>query len=445
MRNYLYATVALMGVVTSIEARASVLYFDFNANTVGQPAVASVFLFGTPGQAATISNLNGFSQNVILGVEGFYNQPIANIYQQSGTGVRDTGFTIVSPNPIAGYFVNRAPFTTDMTYLQDSAALGTNYVVASQGNGFGEGSQVAIHATQNNTAVTFTPRGGGSINVTLQAGETYKYAGGATDLTGSLVSADRPVAVFSGHECAQVPSGTTFCDTLVEQMISTDKLSKTYAVTASQGSSLAAGASDLVRVIATADNTQVKVDGIVVATLNKGDTHEFSLNATTGSMVEASEAVLIAQYLKGGQGNQTDPAMSVVPGLDSWLKSYHLSTPSDAQAFDLNYASIVIRTADLGSLELDGLAVDTSGCTAIAGTSFSRRNVSLPLGLFDLTADNPFLVMLGGGSQADSYFIYGGATFAPGVSPNPVPEPLTLAIMGTGLLGLGLARRRRTA
>ena len=58
---------------------------------------------------------------------------------------------------------------------------------------------------------------------------------------------------------------------------------------------------------------------------------------------------MVAQYLEGGQGgNQTDPALSLVPGSDTWLKSYRLSTPTGAAAFDQNYASIVISTGRPG-------------------------------------------------------------------------------------------------
>ena len=429
-------------------AFADTLFFDFNRNGVGNTANASVFLFGDSGQTATVTNLAGFSSSVTLNNDGFFNLPINNSFQQSGTGIVNTGFQVNSAKPIGGYFVNRAGFSTDMTYLLNSQALGTAYVVASQGIGFGEGSQVAVHATQNNTQVTFTPKGGAPIVTTLQAGETYKYAGGSTDLTGSSVVSTAPVAVFSGAECAQVPGGNTFCDTLLEQMIPNDKLSKTYAVTASQGASVTPTGADLVRVIATADNTQVTVDGTLVATLSAGDVYEYSLAKNTGSSVEASNPVMVAQYLEGGEGTQTDPALSLVPGSDEYLKSYRLSTPAGTQAFDQNYASVVVDSASLATLMLNGVLVDTSGFTGISGTGYFRGIVDLPVGLFTLDAVDPFLVMLGGGSEADSYFTYGGATFAPGVSP-PVPsapEPATWVMMLLGFGGLGyFARRKATA
>lgn len=450
VRRVVIALTLVLGGMCTLPAHAGLLYFDFNRNLVSPNA--SVFLFGDAGQTATVSNLAGFSENIVLSADGFYNLSIPSTYMQSGTGVFNTGFQVVSPDPIAGYFVNRASASTDMTYLFDSEALGTSYVIASQGGVIGEGSQVMIQATQDNTSVTFTPKGGSAIDVTLQAGETYKFAGGAANLTGSFVISDKPVAVFGGNECTQVPIGVPYCDNLIEQMIPISSLSTTYLLTASQGSDLAVSDSDLVRVIATEDGTEVTVNGVIVATLNAGDFYEFSLASNTGAAVVASAPVMVAQYLKGGNNADTDPAMALVPGADTWLSDYRLSTPFGSQDFLIDYASVVLNTADLLSLTLNGGAVNTAGFTAIAGTSYSRGNVTLPNGLFDLSAANPFLVMLGGGSFADSYFTFGGATFAPGISPpvdeeppvnGTLPVPGTLTMFMLGLLGLRAAKRRK--
>jgi hypothetical protein len=445
IKNLQNITTAFTLLATSITAgtvSAGTIYFDYNKNTIGSDNNASVFLFGIAGQSANVSNLSGFNQNVVFNSDGFFNLDISLPYMQSGSGIQNTGFKVQSNDAVAGYFVNRSDFSTDMTYLFDEESLGTEYVVASAGGSFGEGSQIAVHATADNTTITVNPKGSASFTVELDEGETYTYVGGTTDLSGSSISADKNVAVFSGAECANVPSRITYCDTLLSQMIPTDKLSTSYLVTASDGADISNLGADIIKVIATQDGTDVTVGGVVVATLNAGEVYEFELAANSGESIETSHPTLVTQYLTGGNGSNTDPAMSVVPGADTWLDSYRLATPDDTQAFNLNYASVVINTAELASLALDGVLVDTSGFNMITGTLFSQGILNLPLGLFDLSASSEFLVMLGGGSNADSYLTFGGATFAAGISPNPdpdpspAPEPAGLALIGAGYIVL---------
>ncbi len=432
-----------LGSLTLSSAQAGVLYFDYN-RTIEGATLASVFLFGNAGQAVNISNLAGFNTNVILDANGAYNLGISTLYEQIGTGVHNTGFKIVSADPLGGIFFNREPFTSDAALLIEEANLGTHYVVASHGDGMSEGSQIMVHATQDNTDVTLQLATGGVVAVTLQAGETYKYVGGDDELTGSRVSASAKVAVFGGHACANVPvDAINHCDVMIEQMMPNEALSSLYHVSASHGASVAPSGADLFKIIASEDNTAVSIDGVVVANLDAGEVHQFDLLANTGATIESSAPVMVAQYLVGGEGTETDPSMALVPGADAWLKSYQLATPDGAAAFDYNFASVVINTADLATLMLNGVLVDTNGFSAIASTGFSRGLVDLPWGLFNLAAANPFLMMLGGNSLADSYLTFGGSTFAPGfLPPVAAAEPASLALFGLGGLMLSFSRRR---
>ncbi|OYU81309.1 MAG: hypothetical protein CFE45_27965, partial [Burkholderiales bacterium PBB5] len=73
-------------------ASAGTVYFDFNTNFDGGATTSSLFLFGNAGQQATVSNLAGFNQTVTLSAQGFFNLAISDAYQQSGTGIRNSGF-----------------------------------------------------------------------------------------------------------------------------------------------------------------------------------------------------------------------------------------------------------------------------------------------------------------------------------------------------------------
>ncbi|WP_290870217.1 hypothetical protein [Aquabacterium sp.] len=419
-------------------AQANELFFNLNKNyTEGTP---SLFLFGDAGTSVSVSNGNSFSQSFSLDSTGFFNLALPPVQSTAGTGISDKGFVVSSSGSIGAYLVNRAPYTSDMAYLYDSKGLGTQYLLASQGGGNGEGSQVGITATQDNTIVTLTPKSGAAVTVTLNKGQTYTYAGGSVDLTGSRVSANKPIAVLSGHQCANVPIGTGYCDTLVEQMPSIDRLSKRYVVseTTNTGS-----AGNLVRVISPTDGNQIKVGGVVVATLNAGQVHEFTLQ--DAAVIEGSAPVMVAQYLKGQDAtfpDVSDPSMAVIGGSDTWLDAYRLATPTGKQAFAFNYANIVIDASAEDSLQLNGADVDTSSFADVAGTTLRFGSIRVS-GLFSLNAKQKFQLVLAGFDSYDTYMTTGGTSFAPGASPTPqVPEPSDYALLASGLVTLLIARRR---
>src|SRR5690606_41960886 len=88
----------------------------------------------------------------------------------------------------------------------------------------------------------------------LSSGDVIGLATFAGDFTGSLVDADKPGQVISGHFCANVPDGVGYCDHLEEPMFPVDTLGTNYIINPPAVTSLPNGKDENIRVIATSHN-----------------------------------------------------------------------------------------------------------------------------------------------------------------------------------------------
>lgn len=107
--------------------------------------------------------------------------------------------------------------------------LGTEYIVMSYitlSATPSTASAFGVVATMDGTVVTIVPSigtntrpSGVPYEVNLNKGETYQLIASVTngDLTGSFITSNNPVAVFTGHTCAYVPQNISACDHLIEQ------------------------------------------------------------------------------------------------------------------------------------------------------------------------------------------------------------------------------------
>jgi hypothetical protein len=111
--------------------------------------------------------------------------------------------------------------------------LALDYLHLAWANGFGDGSTLAIVATENNTTVTVTPKvntpagknglpamqAGVPKDIVLQRYDYIQVTPGNNDMTGSAIKSSAPVAVFGGHSCGNVPTTQTgACDHVEEQI-----------------------------------------------------------------------------------------------------------------------------------------------------------------------------------------------------------------------------------
>ncbi|CAI7992696.1 IgGFc-binding protein [Geodia barretti] len=101
---------------------------------------------------------------------------------------------------------------------------GEEFILPPTGN-----STVVLIASEDSTTVTITPSqnvemikgtttpAGTSLKLTIGQREAV-FLSSHEDLTGTHVVSDKPLALFSGHECGNMPFDLQFCDHMVEQI-----------------------------------------------------------------------------------------------------------------------------------------------------------------------------------------------------------------------------------
>jgi len=333
----------------------------------------------------------------------------------------DLGVHVTSLDDVSVFCINNYMWSTDGFLALPTKSLGQSYrVLGAQGLVYAPPSgylysRMGIAATADSTHVTITPafanvlsgrQRGIPYSITLDRGQFYQVAAVDTtddDVSGTLVVADRPVAVFGGHDCDSMPPGVAgFCDHLVEEMPPSTSWGRRFFsmpfATRSGG--------DTFRILAAADATHVRINGELVATLGSGEVHQQIV--TEPGQIEADAPILVAQYSNGAlwdnlPGLRADPFMTLVPPVEQWLNSYQTVSPAiDSDVFT-HYVNVVTPTAALGSLRIDGSLVPASSFQPIGTSGYSGAQLPLAAGAHSLTGTAPFGAVMYGFALTDGY------------------------------------------
>ncbi len=394
---------------------------------VGHPnnassAVGYLFIFGTPGTSGlVVSNDHRVNHDFSIDSSGVAEimVPSSQFLSPSGA-VLDKALLVYASKPVSASFLNRQQFTTDMSYLLDVPALGTSHRVMTWGSGIGY-VQMSLTAVEDGTVATITPAksftsghaAGKAFDITLNRGQSVYYTASAgNDLTGTLVQSSKPLAVFGGFQCSNVPSGVAYCDHLFSQIPPIQHWASEYIVpeTARTGS-----VGNLVRILAHTDGTQVTINGAAPITLNAGQIHE--IGTAHDLHISASQPVLVGQYLKGRLAVGTgDPAFSFIAGIRQTLRDYVFTAPVNLAKYDENFLNIAIPTRALGSLRLNGATVAAANFRTVDGTAYSTGRIAIAAGPGRISADEAFLATISGFSTDASYHTIIGVDYSTGAS-----------------------------
>jgi hypothetical protein len=416
------STTALFGQ----SSRGKDFWLMFNDNSLAGDPVLSLFITSDVNTTGTVSVPGlSFSENftVTAGVVTTVIIPAAAQVKTSDV-IENKAIHVVSVNDVVIYGLNRKQFTTDAFLAIPVNSLGQEHIIMSYlaQTGASERSQFGIVASQDNTTITITPSVNASghiagipYTITLNRNQAYqlKTVTNASvpnpDLTGTIVVGDKPISVFGSHLCASIPIGFGFCDHLTEQLPSTDTWGKDF-VTASL--KLRTGG-DIFRVLASTNDTEIRLNGTLVSTINRGQFYELSLPSNSFNQITTTKPCLVAQFCKGGtvDGVVSDPFMTIVPPKEQFFGSTVFSTP--ATGFINNFVNIITPNAGVGLIKLDGVTIASSEYTAIGSSGFSGARITIPLGSHTLTAPNiAFGAFVYGYDTDDSYGYPAGQVYA---------------------------------
>jgi YD repeat-containing protein len=299
--------------------------------------------------------------------------------------VESRGVRVRALQEVTVHALSYLPFASDGYLALPRDTFGLEYLVLSYGEGdaqAGRTSSFSLVAAEDGTTATITlpvdvgPRAANvPYSINLNAGQVYELAAdAAVDLTGARIVADRPIGVYGGHRAAQVPAGYNAANHLVEQLPPVDTWGRHFLTvplaTRSGG--------DRFRVLAARDATEIRVDQVLVATLDRGQFYETVL--AEPAEIAASEPVLVAQFAHGTTYDSVlgDPTLLLVPSVEQFLDRYTLATP--LTGFDANYLNIVAPQAAVGAITLDGAAIPAAQFAAIGTSGFFAAQVPVAPG-----------------------------------------------------------------
>lgn len=381
-----------------------------------------------------------------------FQMPVINT---EGTGIDNKGIRFSSTRPILAHQFNpwKAIWSNDASLLLPESYLGSDYVILSWPTDprglielpipiLGEQENVngffTVVAPHDDTEVVFQVTGriadgpgvtgmdaGGLQTVTLNKGEILnvecepEVIWDPCDLTGSTVSADKPVAVFAGHESAGIGNpnaptpdpgegdmGGCCLDHLEEQMLPKHVLDTDYLAVHSKprGSD-----PDLWRLQAAEPNVTITTDppiaGIDGVTLAKrGEWVE--VYTELSFEIHATGKLQVGQYFIG-QGDTDsgtgDPSLMLAVPSQRFRDFYVLTVPP---GYDTNWLTI-IRPAGVTVAGANGPIPDSSFAPFGSGT-WEFAYVELDAGVHKLAGDEPFGLMAYGYNGAMSYGYIGG-------------------------------------
>lgn len=356
---------------------------------------------------------------------------------------------ITSDVPIVVYALNTLAQSTDSYTAIPIQHLGTAYKTVNRPSDRYAGTryldalprvgEFMIMAVEDNTVVSIqtpvlTANKQTRQTVTLRRGDCYlvqaaPLSTASDDLTGSDITATKPIAVISGHVRSSVPTKSAASkDHLVEQLPPVDKWGKTYATAPMLLKQSPKAGDDVFRVVASKPGQVIRRLRAADSTFwtSQPNAMWYESSSREPALWTSNDPFLLVQCMAsaGSNSGASDPAMVVVPPVEQYVNSALFQFPIlEKNAVIANqpyyyYLNILATPEAVASLRVDSLLVASIAPAItyqqIPGTTLKWVQLEMKSGSHVMTSDTGlFSAIMYGTSIADSYANMVGVAYEP--------------------------------
>ena len=344
---------------------------------------------------------------------------------------------LISDQPLNLYAMNYGLNSSDAAVIFPVEALGQEYyalcyephvkivnlICGASYNG--KNSEFAVVASEDHTLVTITPSkitdhlmpANIPFTVTLNKGEMYQVQSmnseglpGQGDLTGSLIRSDKPVALYSGSWATTIPnSSNSAWDHLYEQIPPVRSWGRKFVTVP-----LKSRGKDTYRLLASVDQTTVRIAGKATVVIDKGKFYEWMLNSDEPSQIESDHPVLLAQYSNSndvdipaivpiGTTWDGDPSMLIISPVDQTRENVTFVAYDTPEITTKIFVNVVAQDNAAGKIQLDGNPI---AFVSLPNSGYSYAQVQIAVGNHNLNSTETgkgFIAYVYGFGGVESY------------------------------------------
>ena len=343
-----------------------------------------------------------------------------------------------SKSPFALYAMNNVQNSSDISTITPSEKIPGNpdyYINTYRGDeslGKENNSLFSVVAIDDSCYIQVMPAADSKYNLVkntpfgiwLRKGQVYfEQALDSQSFAGTHIwnsNGCKRFAVFEGAKCSYVDYSTPNCrgcDHLYNQTRPVQYLGKSFTTLPYE--SIDGGY--YYQIVATENNTSLKIDGLFVATMNKGEVYQHNQTSNTVVCIEADKLISVVELMKSGECNgQIDKLgnpslMNLIPNKQT-TSSVGFSFPvtskiSQNPSFPANfYVGISAPIGSLYKLRVNGNPVDTSkfinSCQNAVGSLKLNPTVK-----YKITSDIGFIAYMYAFGIDESYASEIGSSF----------------------------------